>query len=556
MIGEECIVGAEMVAKLPAGTQHNIKNTSETEGMDKNFSGLESVRMTRRDFLKLSGVSLGLALSPGKVVDFFDKWGAESDLSEAATSYIAKTPQEAAKVSEIILFTGASASNICGPLSVAIMLDWRLKDDLTIEVGDKAELSGIIPTDMWLASPGGESTNPSLFEHAFPTSKYESFRIKKNIGRVDFNDLDDAGELKPGDFMFLTGGSFTHFIVISRKDKQGRLYATSNIPSSVIGEFIIDEVMLWDPKIKTGFFRELVGGIGPEKATTGVDGFYLWRKKVKTDNTARDSVTERYRNWFVNRLREQKGGKWHIHIQELGGKELFEWRDGIGYHPASTIKVPIAISVMKNISERYKTEIKEKGLEEVLSKKGLGGRTFKQLLSSMLVESEEDATELCVSFVNENGSIDKSFEEIGLSETTYLPRRSSQRDLYKAWEELFLGESLSKESKAFVIRMLNEYTENDDKLLGTLKDDFDDIDIWNKRVAVVTSGLYTIQDTGIVRIGNRFFFIGIAGTSDKGSKATDAELEEFIEEICSMFDSYVKEIQRKRKDCWGREEIV
>jgi len=516
----------------------------------------ESSSITRRDFLKLSGAALGAFLLPSNMRDFFTSFETESDLSEAAYSYIAKTPQEATRVSEALRGKGSSPSNICGPLSVAIMLDWRLQDDMSVSIGDSPKLSGIIPADMWLASPGGESTHPKLFEYAFPSDKYDSFRIKESIGRVDFNNLDGIGKLKPGDFMYLSGGSFTHFITISRQDRQGRLYATSNIHTSKPNEFVIDEVMLWDPSTKTGFFREWASGTGAERARTGLDGFYLWRKKDKEDSMAKDMVTEKYRNWFVNRLRGQEKGVWSIHIQELGGKELFEWRDGMGYHPASTIKTPIALAVMQDINERYKDEIKEKGLDTVLNEKGFQGRTFKQLLEAMLVKSEEEATEHCVAFVSQGTAIDDHFKEMGLLDTTYLPRRSSQRDLYRAWEELFLGDSLTKESKGFLIRLLGQYTENDDTLLGTLKQNFRDIDVWNKRGAVVTGGLYTIQDTGIVRIGDRYFYLGFAGTSVKNAVATDTELSAFIDEMCSVFASYLEESTNKHRRQDTRRQIV
>jgi len=517
------------------------ENKEELELINDETLETEPPSISRRDFLKLSGTALGAFLLPSNIRDFFTSFEIESDLSEAAKSYIAKTPQEATRVSEALRGKGSSPSNICGPLSVAIMLDWRLQNDLSVNVGDSPELSGISPKDMWLASPGGESTNPKLFEYAFPSDKYDAFRVTENIGRVDFNNLEDIGKLKPGDFMYLSGGSFTHFITISRQDKQGRLYATSNIHTSKINEFIIDEVMLWDPNTKTGFFRDWASGVGAERARTGIDGFYLWRKKEKGDNMAKDMIVEKYRNWFVNRLREQKKGIWNVHIQELGGKELFEWRDGMGYHPASTIKTPIALAVMKNINEQYVNEIRERGLEAVLNERGFEGRTFKQLFNAMLVNSEEEATEHCVNFVNNRKKIDENFKEMNLLDTTYLPRRSSQRDLYKAWEEIFLGNSLTKESKGFLIGLLGQYTKNDDTLLGTLKNNFQDIDVWNKRGAVVTGGLYTIQDTGIVRIGNRYFYLGFAGTSVKSAEATDTELGVFIEEMCSAFASYVKE---------------
>lgn len=539
-----------------------MKEMEEREGkgeeVERNEESFEtgSTSMSRRDFLKLSGTAFGVAAIPGRLWDFLDTKGREENLSEAASSYIARTPQEATKVSEILLGKGASASNICGPLSVAIMLDWRLKNDSTIETGDKAKLSGIIPADMWLANPAGEYSEPGLFENAFPSTRYETFRINESIGRVDFDNLEGVGKLKPGDFLFLAGGSFTHFITISRQDKEGRIYATSNIHTSKINEFIIDEVMLWDPNTKTGFFREWASGVGAEKARTGTGGFFLYREKEKKDNLAKDSITEEYRNILINKFKEQKKGKWNMHIQELGGKELFEWRDAIEYHPASTIKVPIALTVMKEINDRYRNEIKEKGLDAVLSKAGLDGRSFKQLLSSMLVKSEEAATESCVNFVNQKRPIEESFKEIGLLNTSYLPRRSSQRDLYKSWEELFVGDSLTKESKVFLAQLLGEYTQNDDTLLGTLKRNFSDITIWNKRGAVMSSGLYTVQDTGVVRIGDKFFFVGFAGTSDKYNPATDVELKTFGEEICKIFASYLKDYSAKQIKFSRKERIL
>ena len=463
---------------------------------------------SRRNFLKMLGTVSMAAFLPKEIYNnnlLLDQSEPEDEiLLESAKSYIAKTPAEADIVSSYLMTgQGFSASNICGPLSVAIMSDWRLEKDGSMVIGPNPMLSGVSPKDMWLASPGGVSTDPRLFPMVFPSSEYDFFHIAESTRTLDFNNIPNGVDrLKPGDFLYLDGGSFTHFITISRKDKNGCIYATSNIPADA-GGFIIDEVMLWDPQKKDGYFRNWANGVGPEKATTGRAGFYLWRRK-HTEEDLFDSDAQELRDSLINFFRTKTKGSWNITFEEVGGEKIFGWRDALPYHPASTIKVPIAMVMLQSIGERYREEITLEGLDVVLKNNGIDSRSFDQLTRAMLISSEEDATESCVKFINQQGLIDKKFKELGMENTTYLPRRSSQRELAICWEELFMGEKLDKGSKQYILNCLQEYTANDDTLLGALYKVANlDERPWNKRGTVFSGGLYTMQDTGVIKMGDK-----------------------------------------------------
>jgi hypothetical protein len=501
--------------------------------------------LSRRSFLKVAGIGLVGLVVPHKIFNlgdsFFEREIFENDLGNAAKSYVSTTPQAAVTVSEVLRGKGAYPSNISGPLSIAIMLDWQLFPNGKISVGENARLTGTSPKDFWLANPEDSFSKPDLFHSTFPIKDFDSKRVTENIGNLDFENIPEVGKLIPGDLLFLTGGSFTHFVTISRKDEAGCIYATSNIATAKPGEFIISEIKLWDPRIKAGYFQNWANGVGSDGAKTGTNGFYIWRSKSSGNKLLNDPISKLFRDWLINRLREQEKGEWNVLIREVGKGELFEWRDAMVYHPASTIKVPIAIAVMQCIYELNAKEINEKGLEAVLQTKDWEGRTFGNLVNSMLVNSEEDATESCVNFINSLRPLDQFFFELEMIDTSYLPRRSTQRDLFKCWENLFLGNLLEKEATSYLIKLLEAYTKNDDTLLGRIRNAFPGTRQWNKRGSVLSADLSTLQDTGFLKIDNRFFYIGIAGRSIPNHQTTLEEMGAFFGELCTNFVSYIED---------------
>lgn len=523
----------------------------ENNELEKNIS--------RRDFLKVSGVAAGaLAMATGKVdvsslLEMEDL--SDETYKESSQSWIAETHEDATRVARILRGVPyASPSNVCGPLAFAVAMGWKLNPDGTISYGvdssaDSSRSGGIIPSEMFLGSP---ERTPERYLAPFPSEQYDEYHITESIGILDFDNLRGIQKLEPGDFLYLDGGSFTHYITISRRDNEGRLYCVSNIPTEEDGErFHIKEVMLWDPKEKDGYFRDWSRGVGKEKAYTGRRGFYLWRRRVPTEHMADDPATEKYRDIFLNKMVSQKEGEWNVYINEFGKGGLFEWRDMKDYHSASTIKVPISILAMQEITKKYSEEIEEKGLEGVLEYRGYNGRTFDQLLDAMLVKSEESATESLSDFVKEGMSLREGFRSLGMNDTVYEPRRITQKDLFVCWRNLFAGRNLERKSKEYIIKKLGKYTESDDGLLGVIRKRFPDAMVWNKR-GTIAEGLVTVQDSGIIHIpsekGDRFFYMGIAGESTERQSTTYEDMEKYIEEMVDILGEYVIETELKEKE--------
>jgi hypothetical protein len=90
---------------------------------------------------------------------------------------------------------------------------------------------------------------------------------------------------------------------------------------------------------------------------------------------------------------------------------------------------------------------------------------------------------------------------------------------------------------------LEHYTKSDDTLLGLIRNEVPGVRQWNKRGAVLSYDLFTLQDTGIVKIFNRFFYIGISGVSTPTRQTTLEDMGLFIRELCKLFVLYVKEYE-------------
>ncbi len=518
----------------------------ERESLDKESS--ISSKMSRREFLKFSITALSIAAlkTTGFSVMEIDNQD-ENNFDEAAKSYIANTNKQAELVSQNIkMDKGASPSNICGPLATSILMGWKLNTDGTIsnisnnKMRD-TRLSGITPEVMWLGRPDDGSKR---YEYAFPESEYNKYHIKQSIGTLDFDNIPNIKNLKPGDFLFLDGGSFTHYVAISRKDNQGRVFCVSNVHGEKKGEFVIKELMLWDPVKKDGFLRNWSKGVGPEKARTGTSGFYLWRRKEKAENLIDDDVAEKYRDILTNEMRKQKKGEWNVYVNEIGKGEIFSWKENIPYHAASTIKVPISILSLEVIKNKYRDEVFLNGLESVLNSKGVDGRTFYQLIHAMLVNSEENATESLAHFTSKHIDLKDGFLALGMHNTSYEPRRTTQKDLFKCWENIFSNEAIDFDTKEIALDMLQEYTENDDHFIGEMKKRYFYTKQWNKR-GTIASDICTVQDCGIVEIptliGSRYLYIGIAGTSKTGKEISYEEASEFINYLVSKVADYVRD---------------
>jgi len=185
---------------------------------------------------------------------------------EASLKYVGTNTDESRLIGEQINGIGyGSPSNICGPLSIAILQDAGLID------------SFLIPYNYWLLN-ADLADDRRLLSKAFPPEQFESIRINTKLDEINWKE----NRLYPGDFIYLYagyGGNFEHMLVINRVDAHGSAYAVTNhrTPSG----FIISEVLLYDPADpEVGMFPAWTARENnAETGSTGFAGFEVWRSR-------------------------------------------------------------------------------------------------------------------------------------------------------------------------------------------------------------------------------------------------------------------------------------
>ena len=183
----------------------------------------------------------------------------------ASVKYIRQTSNASLILGEEINGAGYGApSDICGPLSIAILQDAGLISPY------------LDPHDFWLLNPDVPDER-SLLTKAFPPEKFESTRIKVKLDEVDWNET----PLYPGDFLYIYAGSFgnfEHMLVVNRVDSEGRAYAVTN--RNTEDGFIISEVLLYHPdKSDVGMFPVWIERPFKPMGATGFGGFEIWRMR-------------------------------------------------------------------------------------------------------------------------------------------------------------------------------------------------------------------------------------------------------------------------------------
>jgi hypothetical protein len=186
----------------------------------------------------------------------------------ASIKYIRENSESSRILGEQINGPGYGApSDICGPLSIAILQD-----------------AGIInqyldPHDFWLLNPDVDDDR-RLLARAFPPDQFESTRVRVKLDEVYW----DETPLYPGDFIYIYAGSFgnfEHMLVVNRVDSEGRVYAVTN--RNTPDGYIISEVLLYHPeKSDVGMFPVWIAQPFAKMGATGFGGFEIWRMRTRT----------------------------------------------------------------------------------------------------------------------------------------------------------------------------------------------------------------------------------------------------------------------------------
>ncbi len=452
---------------------------------------------SRREFLKLA--SLGMfslaarpALGPRPRVEACPQPPLRQDvltieqrarLLEAAQNFLAVDDAAADQVALRIDFIegrNEDASTMCGPLSIAILQAAAL-------VGPWARVH-----DFWLLNP---RQNPKPLEYTFPTDQYSWYQFDTPISQFDFN----AFPLLAGDLVYLHAGpgdTFEHVLVINRVDESSRAHSVTNFFTHE--GTIIEERMLKDPaqpdagQFKAWADRNVRNTLG----NTGSGGFRIWR--VKDGHSLEfpgDAASEELRA-KLDQLLLAAAGTWYAIIKKVGGAKLCQFNPYEPFHPASTIKVPIALAFYHWLESQAPTN-----WQDYIAENGVQGRTYAQLLEAMIVESEEDGTQVLVDFLGKD-YLEEIWKLWGLKYTRVDPRRSSASEITLAFEKLYGGGWVSPASRKHLLNLMSTYTSSDATRLGMLRNELPGGSvIYNKRGSLV-DWPRVVGDSAIIQIGN------------------------------------------------------
>jgi len=421
----------------------------------------------------------------------FDSLPVQSNLNilPDPSGYFATTQAEATYLARELGFNSLHShpSNMCGPLAISILME-----------------AGLVPAytelrDFWLINP---RVDENILYRTFPIETHDRYHFKSPVSQFDWN----AFPLLPGDFVYLYAGkwgTFEHALTVTRLDEQNRPYTVTNINTAK--GYIVEETLLYDPDDPTaGFFGYVTNPDNNEFGLTGTGGFGVWRPKgfsYLPDRTYDSLITA------LNLITSQMGGHWNILIREIGGDLIYAQNANERVHPASTIKVPIAMLFFESLEQNNITQ-----LRDYIARKGVDGRTFEQLLRAMLVDSEEAATKSLYQWAHININIPYTLKSWGAPETTLNPRRSNVLDLAELYEALYAGNYLSPEARQIILDLMQEYTPNDELRLGHLRAYNPELKVYNKRGSI-TEEWMVVADTALVetRTGEAYLIL-IFGT--------------------------------------------
>ncbi len=222
---------------------------------------------------------------------------------------------------------------------------------------------------------------------------------------------------------------------------------------------------------------------------------------------------------------------WFIIIEDNQGEILFSKNPDKSFAPASMIKIPTAMSVLKILEEQGKN------LTDIQTY-GISGRNFSNLLSAMVVNSEEKATEALEFFARGDNRLPDILNDWGLTHTTYDPRQSTARDLLLSLKLLKTNQALNQDFSQFLLDQMLIYTNNDDILLGKLRNTLPDCQFFNKRGTMLNPTI--VADMGILSCGNSYWYLVIAGTPAPDSSATFEDIQSSLENFANAFGTYVQ----------------
>jgi hypothetical protein len=198
-------------------------------------------------------------------------------------------------------------------------------------------------------------------------------------------------------------------------------------------------------------------------------------------------------------------GTWGVVVKELKSGETVNLRAEEVFHPASTIKVGIAMDLLYWM-ERHPQVKWTNGPQP-------NQRSFAQLLEAMLVKSEETATVRLAAFLDAQPGyhLVDQWKLWGVTHTTFIPRRTTPADLARLLELLYKEEVLTHESSQRILVTMRIPKASQSERIGAGLPAEVRVDLANKSGTTFENGAGVVADTGIVVAGNKVLVIVVVG---------------------------------------------
>jgi beta-lactamase class A len=447
--------------------------------------------------------------------------GQKQRLKQAALQFVASTEPDAIRVARSLgyLKNDGHPASVCGPLAVAILRQAGL-------ISKYIDLH-----DFWLLNPR-DSKNMKILERTFPKDEFQWYQNRVSTAEFDFQ----AFPLKAGDFIYLYAGdpgSFEHMLTVSHVDEAGRAYSVTNFDTP--DGYLIQEVVLYDPtQPGVGKFYDWTNRKNYRYGLTGFGGFDLWRfaKPVLESGPQEEGLIQ-----AIDDVIAKNGGNWYVLIRQINKPNLYAREIREPVHPASTIKVPIAMLFFHWLTKRSNQK-----LQDALQL-GIDGRSYEQLLEAMLVISEEKATESILKALElAKEDLNKDLNEWGTDTIDVIKRIASAHDMAVLFEGLY-GNFLGEEARQFMLEELKTYTPGDDTRWGAIRKKLPEgYGFYNKR-GTITDNFLVVADWAIMECptsaGKKTYILGAFGF--QGEPQTTYEgLVKTIEEMAAAFWNYVQ----------------
>lgn len=224
------------------------------------------------------------------------------------------------------------------------------------------------------------------------------------------------------------------------------------------------------------------------------------------------------------------GADWYILVTEACEEQpIFQRSSTESVTPASTIKIPVAMAVLKILEDQGRTM-------EDLESYGINGRNFSNLLEAMVVRSEENATDSLEFFARGDNRLRHILDAWGLTDITFDPRRATAKDLAASLQGLYDGSMLQGESRDYLLGLMRAETSMDAEHLGVMTAVLPGSVFYNKRGSMLSPTI--VADSGILVYEERAYIIVIIGTPAENAEANfttiKASLESFGLELAEQ----------------------